>query len=71
MVAAETKPTHPLDELLKSRGLKLYWLNEQMGWSYEVLRAVKSGKRELTASEIVRLAELFNVPPATFLPEVA
>lgn len=71
MQAIETKPGHPLEALLKSRGLKRYWVAEQMGWGTGVLRAVLRGQRDLTASEVVRLADLFNVPPATFLPEVA
>jgi len=61
----------PLSRLIREQGRKQYWVAEQMGWSRQLLQRVIQGERELTASEVVKLADLFSVPVSTFLPEVA
>lgn len=71
MAETETLPDMPLARLIREQGRKQVWVAEQMGWSRALLQRVLSGDRPLTGPEMVRLGELFNVPAATFLPEVA
>lgn len=71
MQVTEAQREHPLARLVRERGIKKQWVAEQMGWDRSVVTRCIQGTRELTASEVVRLAAIFDVAPETFLPEVA
>jgi HTH-type transcriptional regulator/antitoxin HigA len=60
-------PEDVLRELMSANRLSQQELAKKIGISQSTISAVLSGKRSLTSSHMIKLAEFFNVSPVVFL----
>jgi HTH-type transcriptional regulator/antitoxin HigA len=57
-----------LRELMRSNGLSQPKLAKTAGIAQSTISAVLNGGRSLTKGQVVKLAKVFGVSPAVFLP---
>jgi plasmid maintenance system antidote protein VapI len=65
IIKTKTKLRAFLDE----RGIRYVWVADKLGISPPHLHHIMEGARPLTEELANRLADLFDVPASTFLPE--
>ena len=58
-----------LREFLDERGIRYIWVAEKLEVSPGHMSRLLDGTRPVTEDNAAKLAELFNVPASTFLPE--
>ena len=50
-----------LKNIIKSKGITIYYLSKQTGIKYELLRRVFSGERKLTADEFILILDVAGI----------
>lgn len=50
-----------LKNIIKSKGITIYFLSKQTGIKYELLRRVFSGERKLTADEFILILDAAGI----------
>jgi HTH-type transcriptional regulator/antitoxin HigA len=68
IVLPDASAADVLRELMRSNGLSQTKLAKSAGITPSTLSSVLNGSRSLTKEQAVKLAKLFNVSPAAFLP---
>lgn len=58
-----------INEYMKSHGIKLTWLAEQIGVPVSTLSGILNGKTQMKADMFIVICRVLNVAPETFADE--
>ena len=64
-----TEPETPLARLIREQGRLKQWVAEQLGVGRDRVTRLAAGDTRMTLEEAVKLADVFGVPPETFVVE--